>query len=273
MNEIGATMAIKLDAKRSRFVGFTEADTGDGFPIEGGQGYIVNVKESKVVPFVGAAWTNEPPVEAAPTLATDSAWAFVVSGALNSPDDKSNFDGYTIQARNLRTGVITTEVVSPSGYFALASADLSQKSIIQAGDKFEIIATDDAGDVVARMVRAITADDIAKAYLNVPLRLGSIIPSKTVLLQNYPNPFNPETWLPFALSEDASVTMEIYDSNGSLVRRFTLGQRGAGTYTSRDRAIYWDGSNDSGERVASGIYFYQLRAGGFTAVRKLVILK
>jgi len=62
MNGIGATMAIKLDAKRSRFVGFTEADSGDGFSIEGGQGYIVNVKESKVVPFIGAAWTNEPPL-------------------------------------------------------------------------------------------------------------------------------------------------------------------------------------------------------------------
>ena len=280
MNEIGATMVIKLDAQRSRFVGFTEADSGDGFSIEGGQGYIVNVKNSKIVPFVGAAWTNEPPLAAAPTLETDSAWAFVVSGALNLPDDKTGWhggtaptDSYTIQARNLRTSVITTDLVSKSGYFALASADLSKKSIIQATDKLEIIAKDASGNVVSRVVCTIDADNIGKAYLNVPLRLGDIIPSQTALLQNYPNPFNPETWIPFALAEDSLVTVNIYDTNGRLVRRFALGERGAGVYTSKDHALYWDGRNETGERVSSGIYFYQLRAEDFTAVRRLVIMK
>jgi len=107
----------------------------------------------------------------------------------------------------------------------------------------------------------------------VLLRLGDIIPSQTVLLQNYPNPFNPETWIPFALAEDSLVRINIYDTNGRLVRRFELGQRGTGVYTSRDRALYWDGRNKTGERVSSGIYFYQLRAGQFTTVRKLVIAK
>jgi hypothetical protein len=273
MNEIGATMVIKLDAKRSRFIGFTEADSGDGFSIEGGQGYIVNVNQSKVVPFVGAAWTNEPPVEAAPALATDSAWAFVVSGALNLPNNKPNFDGYTIQARNLRTGAITTDLVSSSGYFAIASADLSRQSIIQASDRFEIIARDASGDVVSRVIRTIDADNIGKAYLNVHLGLGDIIPSQTALLPNYPNPFNPETWIPYQLAEDSLVTVNIYDTNGQLVRRFALGKQGAGIYTSRDQALYWDGRNETGERVSSGIYFYQLRTGQFNAVRRLVIAK
>jgi hypothetical protein len=273
MNEIGATMAIKLDTQKGRFVGFTEADAGDGFPIEGGQGYIVNVKESKVVSFVGAAWTNEPPVEAAPSLETDTAWAFVLSGSLSSTDDKSNFDGYTIQVRNLRTGVITTNVVSKSGYFALASADLSKNSIIQAGDRFEIIAKDASGNIVSKVIRTINSDNIGKAYLNVYLRLSSIIPSQTVLLQNYPNPFNPETWIPFALAEDASVTINIYGTKGNLIRRFDIGKQEAGTYISRDRSLYWDGRNNMGERVSSGIYFYQLQAGKFNAVRRLVIMK
>jgi len=199
MNEIGSTIAIKLDTKRSRFVGFTETDVGDGFPIEGGQGYIVNVKDSKVVPFVGAAWTNEPPVEAAPSLETGSAWAFVVSGALNLPDDKLNSDGYTIQTRNLRTNAITTDLVYSFGYFALAFADLSRKSIIQADDRLEITARDSSGNVVSRVVRTIDADNIRNAYLNVNLKLSEMIPSQTVLLQNYPNPFNPETWIPYQL--------------------------------------------------------------------------
>jgi len=276
---LSATVVIKLDEARQRFVGFTLDAPDDGFAIEGGKGYIVNVPKGKTVAFVGAPWTNQPPVEAAPTLEADSAWAFVVSGILSSPDDKTGWHGgtaptdYTIQARNLRTGAITTDLVSKSGYFALASADLSRKSIIQTGDKLEIIARDASGNMVSRVVRTIDADNIGKAYLNVSLRLGDIIPSKTALLQNYPNPFNPETWIPFALAEDSLVTVNIYDANGNLVRRFDIGKRGAGVYTSRDRALYWDGRNNVGERVASGIYFYQLRAGDFSALQKLVITK
>jgi flagellar hook assembly protein FlgD len=103
--------------------------------------------------------------------------------------------------------------------------------------------------------------------------LSSIIPSQTVLLQNYPNPFNPETWIPFALAEDASVTINIYGTKGNLIRRFDIGKQEAGTYISRDRSLYWDGRNNMGERVSSGIYFYQLQAGKFNAVRRLVIMK
>jgi len=276
-----STVVIKLDEKRQKFVGFTPDAPDDGFAIEGGKGYIVNVEQRKIASFVGTAWTNEPPVETAPTLETDSIWAFVVSGALSSPDAKSNFNGYNVQSRNLRTGVVqtsevfqTSEVLGhSSGYFALASADLSRKSIIQVGDKLEIIARDASGNVVSKVIRTIDADNIRRAYLNVHLQLGEIIPSQTCLLQNYPNPFNPETWIPFALAEDALVTISIYDANGRLVRRFELGQHAAGDYTSRGRSLYWDGRNDNGERVSSGIYFYQLRAGKFTATRKLAITK
>jgi len=137
----------------------------------------------------------------------------------------------------------------------------------------EIVARDASGDVVSKVIRTIDVDDIRKAYLNVSLRLGDIIPGQTALLQNYPNPFNPETWIPFALAEDSLVTINIYDTNGQFVRRFSLGKQGAGVYTSRERALYWDGRNNSGERVSSGIYFYQLRTRNFTAVRRLVIVK
>jgi hypothetical protein len=279
---LSATVVIKLDEARQRFVGFTLDAPDDGFAIEGGKGYIVNVPEGKTVAVTGATWTNQPPVEAAPTFEADSAWAFVVNGTLSSPDDGPNFDlsavpaqagGYTIQARNLKTDAITTDLVSKSGYFALASADLSRQSIIQTGDKLEIIAKDASGNIVSKVVRTIDADNIGKAHLNVPLRLGDIIPSQTALLQNYPNPFNPETWIPFALKEDSLVTVNIYDANGNLVRRFDIGKRGAGVYTSRDRALYWDGRNNTGERVSSGIYFYQLRAGDFSATRRMLILK
>ncbi len=99
------------------------------------------------------------------------------------------------------------------------------------------------------------------------------IPDTTALLPNYPNPFNPETWIPYHLSKGAEVTLTIYDVSGSTVRSLTLGHQSAGIYESRARAAYWDGRNQHGEPVASGVYFYTLTAGEFTATRKLLIIK
>ena len=99
------------------------------------------------------------------------------------------------------------------------------------------------------------------------------IPETTALLPNYPNPFNPETWIPYQLSESADVTLHIHAVNSTLVRTLSLGHQPAGIYRSRNRAAYWDGKNASGESVASGVYFYTLTAGEFTATRKLLIRK
>ena len=96
---------------------------------------------------------------------------------------------------------------------------------------------------------------------------------QTSLLRNYPNPFNPETWIPYQLAAPADVTLTIYDVNGQLVRRLALGHQPPGVYQSKSRAAYWDGKNDQGERVASGLYFYTLQAGDFSATGKMLILK
>ena len=102
---------------------------------------------------------------------------------------------------------------------------------------------------------------------------GWRIPDETVIEQNYPNPFNPETWIPYHLAHDAEVTITIYDIKGAMVRQLDLGYQPAGYYTNRTKAAYWDGRNDQGESVASGIYFYQLRAGDYTAMKRMVIVK
>ena len=108
---------------------------------------------------------------------------------------------------------------------------------------------------------------------NLRRLLASLIPEETALLANYPNPFNPETWIPYQLSKPTDVTLSIYTINGKLVRQLDLGHQGAGIYGSRSRAVYWDGRNDVGEPVASGVYFYTFTAGDFTATRKLLIKK
>ena len=93
------------------------------------------------------------------------------------------------------------------------------------------------------------------------------------LLVNFPNPFNPETWIPYQLSKDAEVIITIYAVDGRGIRRLVLGHQPAGIYQSRSRAAYWDGRNEFGEPVASGVYFYTLTAGDFTATRRMLIRK
>ena len=90
---------------------------------------------------------------------------------------------------------------------------------------------------------------------------------------NFPNPFNPETWIPYKLAKPAEVTLHIYAVDGTLVRTLTIGHQAAGMYQNRSRAIHWDGKNEFGESVASGVYFYTLTAGNFNATRKMLITK
>jgi len=121
-----------------------------------------------------------------------------------------------------------------------------------------------------------------RGIANLERLLASFLPEETALLPNYPNPFNPETWIPYQLAEAAEVTFRIYTANGALVRTLDLGYQPAGIYRYRSRAAYWDGKNEVGEPVASGIYFYTLStkstrdsvtAGDFTATRKMLIRK
>ena len=122
-----------------------------------------------------------------------------------------------------------------------------------------------------------TADDGSlifwRGIVNLNALLVMLTPSETALLPNYPNPFNPETWIPYRLAKAADVTLTIYDTKGVSVRRLNLGHQPAGYYTDRAKAAYWDGRNDTRELVASGVYFYELCAGDYTALRRMVILK
>ncbi len=114
---------------------------------------------------------------------------------------------------------------------------------------------------------------IQRGIATLEYLLTMLAPKETALLPNYPNPFNPETWIPYQLSEPADVTLHIYTADGVLVRTFKLGYQAAGIYKNRNRAVYWDGKNETGEPVASGIYFYTLSAGRHTTTRRMIIRK
>jgi hypothetical protein len=267
--ELDSTVVIKLDETRQRFVGFTLDAPDAGFDIEGGKGYIINVPEDKVVAFTGAAWTNQPPVEAAPNLAqNDSAWAFVVSGGFM---DEAK-DGYCVTVRNTRTNDVATDIVQ-SEYFAAVFADLNRHNVVQTGDGLEVQVKNRAGEVVSDILSyTVTAEHIRKAFLPITLKSVSK-PISSMLLQNYPNPFNPETWIPFKLAQNASVTIRIYDTKGQVIRTISLGNRPSGIYVTKSKAGYWDGTDSLGQKVSSGVYYYTLQAGEFRTTRKMVVVK
>ena len=123
----------------------------------------------------------------------------------------------------------------------------------------------------------IATNDRSPAAMRTLIYLQQLLvtarPEKTLLLANYPNPFNPETWIPYELATDTDVRLTIYNTQGVVIRSLEFGHQSAGYYTGRDRAAYWDGRNALGERVASGMYFYQLETDEMSLMRKMVILK
>ena len=184
----GANVVITLNTTTQHFVAWTPSAPDNGFPIEGGKGYIVNVSAPRNFAFVGSQWTNQTEAAAAapPAISTE-AWAFVVSGHL---EGKSAFDGYQVSVRNLRTN---SEITAPvqGDYFAAATADLTRRSVVQVGDVVEVSVIGPDGNAESQTVSfKVTPEHLANAVL--PVRLDSIgKPTQSQLLQNYPNPFKP----------------------------------------------------------------------------------
>ena len=272
---IGATVVIRLDTATQEFVGFTADQEGDGFAIEGDKGYIVNVPGGGTVTFTGTAWRNaaEEDAAAAPGIQLPSTgWAFVVSGDLLEAESGVS---YTVVATNHRTGEIATrQLSSDHSEFSAVWADLSRKSVIEAGDTLEVTLIDQHDNIVSGpFTHRVSIEDLRKAYLSLPLTVGDVHPASTILGQNFPNPFNPETWIPYQLEKSSDVALQIYDMSGSIVRTIDLGFKSRGFYMTRSTAAYWDGRNNMGEQVASGVYFYSLQTTDFSATRKMLILK
>ncbi|MCB0266181.1 MAG: T9SS type A sorting domain-containing protein, partial [Calditrichaeota bacterium] len=96
----------------------------------------------------------------------------------------------------------------------------------------------------------------------------AIIPTEYSLEQNYPNPFNPTTVINYQLPVVSNVKLVIYNTLGQQVRTLVSGSQNAGSYT-----VQWDGRNDTGQKVASGMYLYRITAGSFVQTRKMMLMK
>jgi hypothetical protein len=254
----------------------------------GGQAFFVTAQTAATVAISGDGWYNASGTTAAPLMVqtgiqvTDTTPVLALEGSIVDEEMNPNSAGYRVIAKNLSTGkavAAVTKDVGPSrtntgvGY-QVAIVDIETGRAAKIGDSFEIAVRSPSPLISVQPLRhTVTAADVRQSLIRLPALVVYEIPMETELLANYPNPFNPETWIPYRLAEDAFVTLAIYDLNGQIIRTLEVGHRIASAYENRAKAIHWDGRNDVGEQVASGVYFYTLTAGDFSATRRMVILK
>ena len=199
---------------------------------------------------------------------------------------KDNISGYEISSLNLRDpqGIMHHFYHYPEGYSGLyfngnpaLFKEYHQRIVLPVGSApgiwglAEMTVFDKAGNTQRHDFTEIVRFEVDEGAAAAPIIAS--LPDDTQLLANYPNPFNPETWIPYQLANGSNVQITIYDTRGLLIRTLPLGHQSAGFYTGRSRAAYWDGRNSLGERVASGIYFYQLQTDEISPMRKMLILK
>ena len=275
-----AAIAVS-NAAGDGFHTITEAgQDGDG-PIMGGVGYIVVATAAANIPIVGSAWENEGAPMAAPAVAFSGSQTPVLhvdGGVMDEFDMLAQIPELRVTVRNLSTGASVDSVLGTDELAAAYSATFVEfgRHAAKVGDVLEIVAHSPNPYVGVRPVPqiVISAEEVLTSRISLPDLELYEIPSETELLANYPNPFNPETWIPYRLAQAAEVTLDIYDTTGRLVRTIDVGFKPAAVYESRASAIYWDGRNNYGERVASGTYFYHLTAGDdYASTRRMVILK
>jgi hypothetical protein len=262
--DLGATIVIQ--AVEGNFQAYVhEGKQGGDFTLEAGKGVIVNLLEKTTYSLKGRAWGTAIP--AAPMSPIAAPWAFVVAGRIDGtiPADVQ------LSITNRRTGEKRIVPISASGEFTAAFVDMSKQSVVVAGDELVTQLFGANGVPLMKGKRHLILDEhLTRAYL---LTRFSAMPKRTSLLQNYPNPFNPETWIPYTLAEQHTVTMRIYDINGREVKAFSIGHQPAGWYHTRESAVHWDGRNTAGEYVSSGVYWVVMETETSKDIKKLVILK
>ena len=197
------------------------------------------------------------------TLEGHTDWVFSVS---YSPDGQ-------IIASGARDGTIRLWDADTGEHLQTLKGHTSAvESVAYSPDGQTLVSGSLAGTALLWEVESSTGVEVGVEPMGSLLTtLGKI--KRTALLQNYPNPFNPETWIPYQLAKDALVTLTIYDQRGHIVRTLDIGRQQSGVYRNKASAAYWDGRNQNGEPVTSGTYYYQLRAGDYTSLRRMVILK
>ena len=289
---IGGNIPAIIFTDNGEFKGVIPAGDPGDIPIIGGQAFMLDAQQMATVAISGAGWYNTSETAAAPLLSLkgvevgDTTPVLGLRGSIVDEQMGTNSAGFRVIVKNLSTGRAVATVTKDENYsrpdkqkservgYQVTIVDVETGRAAQIGDILEIsVRSPDPLIGVQPLRYTVTAEDVRESLIQLAELVAYEIPIETELLHNYPNPFNPETWIPYRLAEDAFVTLTIYDLSGHVVRTLDVGHQIASAYESRSKAIYWDGRNRLGEGVASGVYFYHLSAGDYSATRKMVILK
>ena len=270
---------ILTDGGEFKLVG-RAGDPGD-VPVTGEQSFILTAQRAARIDISGGGWYNSSTTTAAPPMVlsgiqvTDTTPVLALRGSIIDEGTGANKVGLRVRVKNLSTDRAITTVTGDEGNgYQLTVVDIETTRAARIGDILEISAQSPDPFIGVQPLRyTVTAEDVKRGLIRLTELVAYEIPTETELLHNYPNPFNPETWIPYRLAEDAFVTLTIYNQTGQVVRTLEVGHQIASAYENRSKAVYWDGRNEFGEGVASGVYFYHLSAGDYSATRKMVILK
>jgi hypothetical protein len=196
---------------------------------------------------------------------------------LSSGDMSINYDSKVLRAIGILSndGLLMANNISQPGLIRISFAGVDRLNDSKLAEiRFEVL-TDDVSPLTFKLAELYGTDALPlnSKFTNKQFRSWAVAPELSVLLQNYPNPFNPETWIPYQLHESGEVVIRIHNVTGELVRELRLGYKSAGQYMTQDRSAYWDGRNEAGERVSSGVYFYNIQAGNYNATMKMIVKK
>ena len=254
-------------------------DDGD-IQVTGGKSFIVAARTEGQAEIIGSPWQMGPTeLEAIRSVATSPSIqitnqtpVFSVNGQIKEQNDTISTKDLVITIYNQTTNAILT---SESRNYQVTFVDMLHQQAAKVGDYLEVSATiKDNHFRIDPIEYQITPEDIACSSVKLPNLIVYEVPRHTKLFANYPNPFNPETWIPYQLSSDGDISIQIHNVDGQLVRSVELGYRSSGTYTQQSKAAYWDGRNDNGETIAGGIYFYTLKIdNSYAQTRKLIVVK
>jgi hypothetical protein len=286
-----ATAIIVPDEGKFKVVA-AKGDDGD-IPVTGGQSFIITAKRTSQVRISGLSWSNEfrNKMTSAPSiLPQTNTPLLVLNGRLINEGQQvlDNKIEFTIR----RLGGIQTDIdywqsqalfnieaeTKADGTFTATQVNFQEEHVISINDILQIeVMISDSQLKVSPVIYQVTSTDIRDGLISLPDLVAYQVPEYSALGRNYPNPFNPETWIPYQLATDSQVELTIYDSSGLPVRKIQLGYQTAGHYITRQRSAYWDGRNEIGETISSGIYFYVLKMDSAVESRtfsqKMIVIK
>jgi hypothetical protein len=155
---------------------------------------------------------------------------------------------------SFKDGMLTVLICDPEG-----------RRIKSGDDPIIEIGADEADQI---SLEAAELADIYGNQITAKIVNSASVPEKFELGQNYPNPFNPTTTISFGLPIEGKVNLKIFNIRGQLVKTLVDEVRQAGYHRAE-----WNGTDGSGNRVASGVYFYRLKFDDYTETRKMIMLK